>query len=137
MAPTIVPITFSAMRRSLTSLGSRSAGRDRARSGSTELKADQPRQHRVFDRLTAQHPLPLDVDFAQQIGEQQPAGSQTLDLHGRILLHVVEEMLERRLDPQIHLRLVGNHAVVCRERRVGLAVDRRSVIRQHLRRQLE
>ena len=58
-------------------------------------------------------------------------------LHLRILLHVVEEVLERRLDPEVHLLLVRDDAVVLGQRRLRLPVDRRPVVGQHLGRQLE
>ncbi len=46
-------------------------------------------------------------------------------------------MPEGGLDPEVHQPLVRDDAVAGPERRLDLAVDRRSVIRQHLRGQLE
>ncbi len=62
------------------------------RERATELEVDEPRQHRIVGRLPVQDPLALNVDLAQQVGEQLAAGAQTLDLGGRILLNVVEEV---------------------------------------------
>ena len=99
------------MRRSLTRRGSRSGGRATRRRGAAQLKLDQPRQHRVVDRLAVEQALALDADLAQQIREQLAAGAQPLHLHRRILLDVVEEVLKGRLDPEVHLPLVRNDAV--------------------------
>jgi hypothetical protein len=79
----------------------------------------------------------LDPDLAQQVGEQQTARAQSLFLYLRILLHVVEEMPECGLDPEVHRALVGDDAVLLLERGLSLTVDRRPVVGQHLRCQLE
>ena len=125
------------MRRSLTSRGSRSGGRATLGDGTTQLKLDEPRQHRVVHRLAVEQALALNADFAQEVGEELPAGPRPPHLHGGIFLHVVEEVLKRGLDPEVHLLLVRDDPVPCRQRGVGLPVYRGPVVRQHLGGQLE
>ena len=110
-APTMVPITCSAMRRSLTSRGSRSGGRATLGDGAAQLKLEEPRQHRVVNRLSVDQSLALNADFTQQVRQELPAGPRAPHLDGGILLHVVEEVLKRRLDPEVHLPLVRNDPV--------------------------
>src|SRR4029078_13513069 len=97
--------------------------RDRRRR-TTHLQLHESRPHGVFNRRAVEHTLPFDADLAQEIREQLPARAQPLRLDHWILLHVVEEMLKGRFDPEVHLLLVRDDPVRFREPGLERSLDR-------------